>query len=324
ACLVIAIDEFGKFLEYAASHSPEEELYFIQQLAEYANDEEKNILFLTTLHQGFDSYARGLDLNQRQEWEKVKGRLKELSFNEPVELLLNLAAEYLTSSYAQKKHDDEISEIVTTINDFRTFPHRNSLSLELAKKLEPFDPLAGAILTLALQRYGQNERSLFTFLQAEDRYGLYDYDRERNPFYNLACLYDYLSHNHHAFLSTKYNPHYGQWAAMRKAIERVEGRFETNIEEAIKLVKTIGLLNTFASENARVDQHFLIAYAQLSLGIEHPKNIIQDLEDFKIILYRAFKQKFILFEGTDLDFELALLSAGSSVDPVNDVVTPLK
>ncbi|MCP4399143.1 MAG: hypothetical protein GY801_17815, partial [bacterium] len=47
-------------------------------------------------------------------------------------------------------------------------------------------------------------------------------------------------------------------------------------------------------------------------------------EDFKIILYRAFKQKFILFEGTDLDFELALLSAGSSVDPVNDVVTPLK
>ncbi|MCP4405573.1 MAG: hypothetical protein GY801_50750, partial [bacterium] len=63
---------------------------------------------------------------------------------------------------------------------------------------------------------------------------------------------------------------------------------------------------------------------QLSLGIEHPENIIQDLEDFKIILYRAFKQKFILFERTDLDFELALLSAGSSVDPVNDVVTPLK
>ena len=324
ACLLIAIDEFGKFLEFAASHNPEEEIYFIQQLAEYANDDEKNILLLTTLHQGFDSYARGLDLNQRQEWEKVKGRLKELSFNEPVELLLKLAAEYLASHYKQEKANDEISEIVITINKFHAFPHRNTLDVELAQKLEPFDPLVGAVLTLSLQRYGQNERSLFTFLQAEDRFGLYDYDKERNPFYNLACLYDYLSHNQHSFLSTKHNPHYGQWASIRRAIERVEARFELDIEEAIALVKTIGLLNIFASENARIDKDFLIAYAQLCLGIDFPEEIIQELEHFKIILYRAFKQKFVLFEGTNLDFELALLDAGKYVNAVNDVVTPLK
>ena len=35
--LVIIIDEFGKFLEYAAKNNPEHELYFIQQLAEYVN-----------------------------------------------------------------------------------------------------------------------------------------------------------------------------------------------------------------------------------------------------------------------------------------------
>ena len=32
----IAIDEFGKFLEYAAKNNPEKELYFIQQLAEWS------------------------------------------------------------------------------------------------------------------------------------------------------------------------------------------------------------------------------------------------------------------------------------------------
>lgn len=46
--LVIAIDELGKFLEYAAHNTPEKEVYFIQQLAEYANDSSKHILFLTT------------------------------------------------------------------------------------------------------------------------------------------------------------------------------------------------------------------------------------------------------------------------------------
>ena len=40
--LFIIIDEFGKFLEYAAKGNLEKELYFIQQLAEYVNDESKN------------------------------------------------------------------------------------------------------------------------------------------------------------------------------------------------------------------------------------------------------------------------------------------
>ena len=35
--LMIVIDEFGKFLEYAAQVNPEQELYFIQQLAEHVN-----------------------------------------------------------------------------------------------------------------------------------------------------------------------------------------------------------------------------------------------------------------------------------------------
>ena len=33
--LVICIDEFGKFLEYASHNNPEREMYFIQQLAEW-------------------------------------------------------------------------------------------------------------------------------------------------------------------------------------------------------------------------------------------------------------------------------------------------
>ena len=53
--LVVLIDEFGKFLEYAAKHNPDSELYFIQQLAELANDSNRNIILITTLHQNFGS-----------------------------------------------------------------------------------------------------------------------------------------------------------------------------------------------------------------------------------------------------------------------------
>ena len=73
-CLVLVIDEFGKFLEYAVKNNPDEELYLIQQIAEFANDKESNVLFISTLHQNFDDYASGLSKAQRAEWEKVKGR----------------------------------------------------------------------------------------------------------------------------------------------------------------------------------------------------------------------------------------------------------
>ena len=324
ACLVIVIDEFGKFLEYAAAHTPEQELYFIQQLAEFANDEEKNVLFLSTLHQGFDSYAIGLERNQRQEWEKIKGRLKELTFNEPVELLLHLAAEHLEATRevdADRKH---LEKLVTSINKARIFPHRTTLDTEFAGKLSPFDPLCGAVLTLALQRYGQNERSLFTFLQSNDRFGLKDYDLQDNPYYSLACLHDYLLHNYYSFLSTKHNPHYPHWSSIRRALDRVEGKFEAESRDAAKLVKTIGLLNIFTSEQASIDKDFLLTYAKFSLGIVNPGAVIKALEDYKIIRYRVFTQRFILFEGTDLDFEYVLLEAATKIDAIKDIVAPLK
>lgn len=58
--LVIVIDEFGKILEHAAKNNPEKELYFMQKLAEFVNVPSRNILLLTTLHQNFSSYAKGL------------------------------------------------------------------------------------------------------------------------------------------------------------------------------------------------------------------------------------------------------------------------
>jgi len=98
----IAIDEFGKFLEYAAKNNPEKELYFIQQLAEFVNDNSKNIIFITTLHQGFNSYSLNLNKTQQNEWDKVKGRLKEITYNEPVEQLLLLAADRISSKRETK------------------------------------------------------------------------------------------------------------------------------------------------------------------------------------------------------------------------------
>ncbi|HAB51292.1 MAG TPA: hypothetical protein DCE80_03815 [Ignavibacteriales bacterium] len=316
--LVIVIDEFGKFLEYAAKNNPENELYFIQQLAEYVNDQRKNIFFITTLHQDFNGYSRNLTKTQQNEWDKVKGRLKEITFNEPVEQLLFLASERL-SKLRLGVRDKNFSRLFKSIEDAKVFPLKDYFSKSYAEKLLPFDMLSAAVLTLALQKYGQNERSLFSFIESNDHLGIKDIN-QKATYYNLNCVYDYLIHNYYSFLTTKYNPHYTQWAAIRTAIERVEGVFKENITDAVKLVKTIGLLNIFASASARLDKEFLCEYGNYSLGIKEPEKIIKALDGFKIIRFVKHKNKYILFEGTDLDIELAIYKAANLIERVANVV----
>lgn len=208
--LMIVVDEFGKFLEYAAANNPEKELYFVQLLCEFANDVNKDILFITTLHQNFQAYTIDLNVKQRMEWEKVKGRFKEIAFNEPVEQLLFLASGYLQ----KEKHietPDSYSELIDSIINSNAFPAASHLDGDLTWNLFPLEILSASVLTVALQKYGQNERSLFSFLESNDLYGLEDYDGVTNPYYNLSCIYDYLMHNFHIYLSTKYNPDYNLW-----------------------------------------------------------------------------------------------------------------
>lgn len=320
--LAIVVDEFGKFLEYASKFSPEKELYFVQQLAEFANDPTKEILFVTTLHQDFNGYAVALNKSQRNEWDKVKGRLKEVPFNEPVEQLLFLAAERLSRLEIGKKNAG-FDRLFRAIQKANAFPLRDYFTPVIAEQLLPFDILSAAVLTLALQKYGQNERSLFSFIESSDRFGLKDF-RYQDPFFNLSLIYDYLLHNFYPLLTSKFNPHYTQWATMRNAIERVENLLSEEVAGAVKIVKSIGLLNIFCNAGAKIDKDFLQCYAELALSIRNASALIEKLESLKIIRFVRHSSKYVVFEGTDVDIEMAIDDAGVKVDTATSVVTLLE
>ena len=156
--LVIAIDEFGKFLEYAADNNPEKEMYFIQQLAEFVNDPKRNILLLTTLHQGLDTYASKLSDTQKNEWRKVKGRLQEITFNEPVEQLLTLASSHFVSSLGETEETTYSKSLVKAQETQNIFSVKETYFKNLKNTLFPLDIFSAYTLTLALQKYGQNEK----------------------------------------------------------------------------------------------------------------------------------------------------------------------
>lgn len=320
--LFIVIDEFGKVLEHAAKNNPEKELYTLQKLAEYVNDTEKNILLLTTLHQNFGSYSKLLTKEQRSEWEKVRGRFKEVVFNEPVEQLLYLAADRLKQKIKGFDDPQRYIDLYRLAVDCK-FINTLNFSEDLALSLAPLDVFSAYCLVLAIQRYGQNERSLFTFLESKGAKSILEHEPGDYETYNLASIYDYIVQNFYSYLS-EVNADSVNWMALKVALERVEGNFgPERIVDAIKLIKSIGLLNIFASQASSSKESFLLNYAENALGIKDTKVLIERLVALKIIRYAQYRSQYILYSGTDIDIEAELLAAGSKVPRVTHFIEKL-
>lgn len=317
--LLIEIDEFGKFLEFAAQNNPESELYFIQQLAEFVGNPDWNILLLTTIHQSFDSYAYALSSSQKQDWTKVKGRFNEITFNEPIEQLLFLASEHIVQHKEEEFVSLAINECLELFLDAKAFNSSDSYTRDIIFKIYPLDIFAANVLTLSLQRYAQNERSMFSFLESADHTSLNKFNPSEIQFYNLGSLYDYLVFNFHHFLASKYNPDFALWANIREGIEIAERLFEFDVNTYIVVIKAIGLFNIFASKGARLGRDFYFKYLSVCCGILNVEEIITKLEQNKIIRYRFYNDSFVFFEGTDLDIQTALMDAASKISEITDV-----
>ena len=311
--LLIVIDEFGKVLEHAAKNNPEQELYFLQKFAEFVNVPSRDILLLTTLHQNFGAYARNLTETQKNEWTKVKGRFKEITFVEPVEQLLFLASKQLHGNLPQKgdKNVKQIYQLAVETNFVS-----NAFSAETAQQLYPLDSFSAFAVTSAIQRYGQNERSLFSFLAARGSNSLSEFKTSTNLTYNLANVYDYIVYNFYSYLKDA-NVDSMSWSSMQVSIERVEGLDWDNSEQltgAIKIVKAIGLLNLFGIASFKMNPKQMAEYARLAMDVQNADDVIDKLQRFKIIRYAEYKQRLLLFEGTDIDLELEIQKAGAVVE----------
>ena len=315
--LFLVVDEFGKCLEHAAATNPEQEVYFLQKLAEYINFPLRNIICLTTLHQNFNTYAHKLSETQRNEWTKVKGRFKEIVFAEPVEQLLELTANQLEKRKFTIENDakENCRTIYRLARDYKIINFDIPFSTTL--KLYPIDAISAVCLTHAIQRYGQNERTLFSFVNSTDRYSLHNFNAENNRNYNVAEVYDYIVYNFFTYLSEA-NADSMEWRAIRIAIERIEAG---NIEQpmvygCLSIVKTIGLLGLFC-RNIKIDNNLLKTYSETSLGINNADEYIDKLKSLKIIRYATYKQQYILFEGTDIDIENELYKASNRIAKPN-------
>ena len=325
--LLLIIDELGKFLEFAALHPHRQDVFLLQLLAETASRSGPEPLFVIgLLHQGFNAYADQLNQSAQREWEKVAGRLEEIVFDQPVDQLGHLIASALNvrANLIPKAQSVSLRHAMRQAIDLGWFPaaQRGSL-MELAPRLYPLHPTVLPVLIRVFRRFGQNERSLFSFLFSNEPYGLRAFAEQRmagaHPF-RLHNLFDYVRTNFgHRLATHSYRSH---WNLIDSVIES----YATDDPIQLEVLKTVGLLNLLNDDLLATAESVRCALADDdSARQKQVRAAVDKLHRTKRVLYdRGRSGGLCLWPHTSVDIEQAYEEARRAVQTPRRVAPLIK
>jgi hypothetical protein len=330
--VLIVIDELGKFLEFAARTQNSGDLFVLQQLAEATSGESCPGLFLVTiLHQSFERYASELRPMVREEWAKVQGRFEDVAFQEPPEQLLELISRAILVKQPQHAI---IRSMVVGARDFAQkaisldISPRGMTSKAFARALErcaPLHPLTALVLIRLCRKFGQNQRSLFSFLTSKERNGFTSFLQQAtqgSSFYGLAELYDYLAEGLGSGLAVGESA--SRWAEIQNALERAASASEVEI----RFIKTVGVLAAIGQIGNLKASPEVLRFA-LGMEVADFRRCRRLLAEKSLIIERKHSGTVALWEGSDLDLDEEVKTAAKHIsnsaslaDKLNELWAP--
>lgn len=308
--VLVVIDELGKLLEESASSGAD--VYFFQELAEAAARSRGKLVIIGVLHQSFEQYAARLGRALRDEWSKVQGRFVDISLAAASDEQIELIGKAIRSVHKRGRESSKIAETVARSIRQR----RPGASRDLASKLNaswPLHPVTAALLgPSSKRRFGQNERSIFGFLNSVEPAGFKEFlentESEDLALYDPSRYWDYLRTNLEPGILASADGH--RWALGVEAVERAESK---GSQLHVRLVKTIAVIDMFRNGSG------LAAEDDILFGCipAEPKDRIiaalQDLTRWSICIYRKHVPTWAIYAGSDFDIDAAVAKAREEV-----------
>ena len=308
--LFLIIDEMGKLLEHSVAGDGD--VYLYQLLAEAATRSVGRFVFVGILHQTFQEYSSSSIQRVRDEWGKVQGRFVDLSLNLNSSEQIELISATISTSNAPIQHQKLCHQLVGYLSDIKRAPGENLGSMLVS--CWPLNPLTATCLgPISRRSYGQNQRSIFSFLGSGEPLGFKHFlentsaDLLDEVGYSIADLWDYLNFNWSSMIASSQDSH--SFAVANENLAQLETAAKNSalLLETIseKIIKVVHLLQITRPQTGVYPNRKSI---HLALGVEigDLDKHIAALQEKNLINYRRFNDTFTLHEGSDFDIEVAL------------------
>lgn len=237
--LLVILDELGRALESAVEDG--QDISLLQDLAELAARSEGRLIVIGILHQSFGDYAARLERSARDSWAKIQGRYVDISVAITTEESVGLIAEAMGGRRANSKLLPIAEEAVALLRPAPSKVAGSTLSKVLAR-CSPLHPVTAFLLpSLSRRNFGQNQRSVFSFLYSAEPFGLQSAtsDADEGDFYPPDRLWDYLQANFEPAILASNDAK--RWIVGLDALDRCAGRGGGAVET--RVLKTVAVMD---------------------------------------------------------------------------------
>ncbi len=295
APLLMVIDEFGKNLE-AVDQSSDTDPYLLQQLAEACQGAGVPIFTLTLQHLSFEEYLVGRDGPQQREWAKVQGRFEDIPYVDSaaqtralIGTVFDIADETVTRKV--KAWSTKLAKSMSSVGI------EDLNRPEVIAACYPLHPLAAAVLPELCSRYGQNERTLFSFLTGPDPHAVPAFleatalpARGAPRTVGLAQIYDYFVGG--GVVTGVAGASSSRWTEIATRLRDTHG-LSPDQSDLAKAIAVLNLVSTAGTLRASTDI--------LQLLNSNAKGLLDSLEASSLVTYRDFADEYRIWQGSDLD-----------------------
>ena len=310
--VVLFIDEMGKFLESAVRDGSD--IYVFQQLAEAASRSKGRLLVIGILHQSFEEYTHRLSHEIRDEWAKVQGRFIDLLINATGEEQIELISRAIESDRQPEIMDDLSSNVAQV-----TLQNNKIDTDRLASRLTacwPLHPVVTCLLgPISRRRFGQNQRSLFGFLNSAELFGFQDFLKQADDekLYTPDMLWDYLRANLEPSILASPDGH--RWALAAEALERCESQDGNELH--ISLLKTIAVIDLFKERSGIIANFNILKICFHEISDQELRDALRKLNKWSFTIFKKYHETHAIFAGSDFDIDQATRSALEQIDEID-------
>jgi hypothetical protein len=303
--LLLVIDEFGKNLEAYAGSRREGDPYLLQELAEAAAGQAAlPMVVITMQHLAFEEYVHEATAAQRREWAKIQGRFQDIPYVETAGQSRRLIAASFTRGATPID-----AALESWFEEHGPVLARAGLAevASTAEEAYPLHPLTVAVLPDLCSRYGQNERTLFSFLAGPEPRAVPRLMEQHAwesgdpvPFIGLDAVYDYFLDS--AATSIAASSSAGRWLEVESRIRDATGLSELQL----RTLKSVGVLNLAGSAGSLRASAELVGLACAGLEPGAVAAELRHLETLGLLTYREFADEYRLWEGSDYDLRASV------------------
>ncbi len=200
--LFVVYDEFGKYLESSISTATESDTKLLQDFAEKCNRSGKHQMHIMLIcHKDISNY---IDMNLPQDkvdgWRGISGRFEHINLHNNYSQMYEIISAVIEKNPDLwddfcESHKDTFDNLGKRYSDNKLINADKEIAKKTIMSCYPLHPATTYILPRLSEKVAQNERTLFTFLSANQKNTLVEFVEKCTEDFALVTpdyLYDYF------------------------------------------------------------------------------------------------------------------------------------